>query len=87
MLSYRMIGEEGPDHDKTFRAQVLLNDQPVGTGSGHSKRRRSSPPPKTPSAAWRSNDVIPWESRFGGSLAFGKYRWNFCPNRAILTSF
>ena len=33
-----MIGEEGPDHDKTFRAQVLLNDQPVGTGSGHSKK-------------------------------------------------
>ncbi len=38
VLSYRMIGEEGPDHDKTFRAQVLLNDQPVGTGSGHSKK-------------------------------------------------
>ena len=38
VLSYRMIGEEGPDHDKTFRAQVLLNNQPVGTGSGHSKK-------------------------------------------------
>ena len=38
VLSYRMIGEEGPDHDKTFWAQVLLNDQPVGTGSGHSKK-------------------------------------------------
>ena len=38
VLSYRMIGEEGPDHDKTFRAQVLLNDQPVGTGCGHSKK-------------------------------------------------
>ncbi|WP_295586869.1 ribonuclease III [uncultured Oscillibacter sp.] len=38
VLSYRMIGEEGPDHNKTFQAQVLLNDQPIGTGSGHSKK-------------------------------------------------
>ena len=38
MLTYRMIGEEGPDHDKTFLAEVLLNGAQVGTGSGHSKK-------------------------------------------------
>ena len=38
VLTYRMIGEEGPDHDKTFLAEVLLNGIQVGTGSGHSKK-------------------------------------------------
>ena len=37
-LTYRMAGEQGPDHDKTFRAEVLLNGQMVGSGSGHSKK-------------------------------------------------
>ena len=38
ILSYRMAGEAGPDHDKTFCAEVLLNDRVVGSGSGHSKK-------------------------------------------------
>jgi len=38
VLTYRMIGEEGPDHDKTFLAEVLLNGIQAGTGSGHSKK-------------------------------------------------
>ena len=38
VLTYRMIGEEGPDHYKTFLAEVLLNGTQVGTGSGHSKK-------------------------------------------------
>ena len=37
-LTYRMTGEAGPDHNKTFSAEVLLNGQQVGTGSGHSKK-------------------------------------------------
>ena len=37
-LSYRMAGEEGPDHDKTFLAEVLLNGQLIGRGRGHSKK-------------------------------------------------
>ena len=37
-LSYRMIGEQGPDHDKIFLAEVLLNGQSAGTGSGRSKK-------------------------------------------------
>jgi len=39
VLCYRLVGESGPDHDKVFIAQVLLNDQVVGEGSGSSKKR------------------------------------------------
>ena len=38
MLTYRMAGEQGPDHAKTFRAEVLLNGAVIGSGSGHSKK-------------------------------------------------
>ena len=37
-LTYCMVGEEGPDHAKTFEAEVLLNGTPVGSGCGHSKK-------------------------------------------------
>ena len=38
VLSYRMAGEQGPDHDKTFLAEVLLNGAVIGSGGGHSKK-------------------------------------------------
>lgn len=38
-LCYRLVGESGPDHDKVFTAQVLLNDQVIGEGIGSSKKR------------------------------------------------
>ena len=38
-LCYQLVGESGPDHDKVFVAQVLLNDQVVGEGTGSSKKR------------------------------------------------
>ena len=38
-LCYRLVGESGPDHDKVFTAQVLLNDNVVGEGTGSSKKR------------------------------------------------
>ncbi len=37
-LVYRMVGESGPDHNKTFLAEVLLNGAGVGAGEGHSKK-------------------------------------------------
>ena len=38
VLAYRMAGEAGPDHAKTFQAEVLLNGKTLGAGSGHSKK-------------------------------------------------
>ena len=38
VLTYHMIGEAGPDHDKTFQAEVQLNGSAIGAGSGHSKK-------------------------------------------------
>ena len=32
------LTEDGPEHDKTFRAVVLVDDEPVGTGLGRSKK-------------------------------------------------
>lgn len=38
-LTYRLTGESGPDHDKVFTVELLLNDQIVGNGIGSSKKR------------------------------------------------
>jgi ribonuclease III len=38
VLTYELVGENGPDHAKTFRMQVLLNGNPIGEGEGHSKK-------------------------------------------------
>ncbi len=38
VLSYEPIAETGPDHKKTFTVQVSLNGQPIGTGSGRTKK-------------------------------------------------
>lgn len=39
VLSYCLVGESGPDHDKKFVVQVSLNGQCVGEGIGSSKKR------------------------------------------------
>jgi len=35
---YRLTGETGPDHAKTFSVSVLLGDEVAGSGSGRSKK-------------------------------------------------
>ena len=35
---YRIVAEHGPDHAKTFVAEVLLGQEVVGQGEGHSKQ-------------------------------------------------
>ena len=37
-ISYEMIGESGPDHDKLFCFRVLINGVSAGEGSGRSKK-------------------------------------------------
>ncbi len=39
VLTYTLIGESGPDHDKRFEVEVRLNGEVVGIGSGSSKKR------------------------------------------------
>ena len=39
VLSYTLVGESGPDHDKRFDVEVKLNGNVVGLGSGSSKKR------------------------------------------------
>ena len=38
VLQYRLVGEEGPDHNKRFFVEVDLNGKSVGSGSGRSKK-------------------------------------------------
>ena len=39
VLTYDLIGESGPDHDKRFTVAVSLNGEEVGQGIGSSKKR------------------------------------------------
>ncbi len=39
ILTYTLVGERGPDHDKEFSVEVCLNGKPIGTGIGSSKKR------------------------------------------------
>ena len=38
-ISYRLAKESGPDHDKMFEIEVLLNSNVIGRGSGKSKKQ------------------------------------------------
>ena len=38
-IHYELTGESGPDHDKHFEVEVLLNGKAVGHGVGSSKKR------------------------------------------------
>jgi len=37
-LTYELVGETGPDHDKLFHVRVLFDSKEIGTGSGHTKK-------------------------------------------------
>ena len=37
-LAYKLVGEKGPDHDKRFVVEVLLNSNVIGKGQGRSKK-------------------------------------------------
>ena len=37
-LTYRLVGEEGPDHAKRFSMEVELNGKTVGAGEGRTKK-------------------------------------------------
>ncbi len=37
-LDYRLVGESGPDHDKSFSVEVWIGEQKISEGSGHTKK-------------------------------------------------
>ena len=37
-ISYEIISESGPDHDKSFEAQVIFNGKILANGNGKSKK-------------------------------------------------
>jgi ribonuclease-3 len=37
-VQYRLVSEEGPDHDKTFRVRVCIGNRAYGEGTGKSKK-------------------------------------------------
>jgi ribonuclease-3 len=37
-LGYQLVAESGPDHNKTFEIEALVNGKPVGRGKGRSKK-------------------------------------------------
>ena len=39
VISYTLVGESGPDHDKQFRVELSINGKVVGAGLGSSKKR------------------------------------------------
>ncbi len=38
VLEYELLGEEGPDHNKTFDVRALLGGREIGRGSGRTKK-------------------------------------------------
>ena len=53
VLTYQLTGESGPDHAKVFSVQVVLNGQPVGQGTGHSKKEAEQMAAKVAMETWR----------------------------------
>ena len=37
-LHYELVREDGPEHDKTFVVEVMINGVKAGSGTGHSKK-------------------------------------------------
>jgi ribonuclease-3 len=57
VLSYALVGESGPDHDKQFRVEVSLNGQVVGEGIGSSKKRAEQAAAKAAMEALFPNEI------------------------------
>ena len=37
-LSYMIVGESGPDHNKNYKAVAKLDEKVIGEGIGHTKK-------------------------------------------------
>ncbi len=53
VLTYRLVGESGPDHAKVFSVEVELNGTAVGAGTGHSKKEAEQMAAKAAIEQWK----------------------------------
>ena len=37
-ITYQLVGEEGPDHDKSFRVSAYIGEEEYGVGIGRTKK-------------------------------------------------
>ena len=37
-LTYQLVGESGPDHDKKFRVEARIDGKPYASGEGKTKK-------------------------------------------------
>ncbi|MBQ3225620.1 MAG: ribonuclease III [Clostridia bacterium] len=51
-ISYQVVSESGPDHQKSFFVQVLLGDRIAGEGEGNSKKRAEQAAAQDASPDW-----------------------------------
>lgn len=54
-VEYVLVGESGPDHNKTFSVEVHLNSNVIGRGLGRSKKIAEQRPQKRLSSSWDSS--------------------------------
>lgn len=54
-ISYRVLGESGPEHCKVYKTGVYIDDVLAGTGSGRSKKAAEQ---QAAAAALKNNDVL-----------------------------
>lgn len=57
VLAYALVKAEGPDHEKTFIFDVLLNKKRIGTGSGRSKKEAEQAAARDGLAALEAEDT------------------------------
>ncbi len=59
--SYRLLGSQGPDHDREFTVALELHDEEVATGAGRSKIHAEQAAARAALEAW-SAEVFPEEA-------------------------
>jgi len=59
---YRVVSEEGPDHEKNFTVNVVVRGRILGTGSGHNKKEAEQAAART---ALESGAVAAWLAETG----------------------
>ncbi|SMB93633.1 RNAse III [Desulfonispora thiosulfatigenes DSM 11270] len=55
MIEYKIISEEGPDHDKEFKSGVFINEKLYATGKGKTKKEAEQ---KAAEASLRKMDIL-----------------------------